>query len=94
LRPNLTLNLGLCYELTTVMTETHGKLINLVNMTDASAHLGEPLYQNPTRRNFEPQVGLAWDPLRDGKTAVRGGASDVPLTVELHRWPGGFQKAS
>jgi outer membrane receptor protein involved in Fe transport len=73
LRPNLTLNLGLRYELTTVMTETHGKLINLVNMTDASAHLGEPLYQNPTRRNFEPRVGLAWDPFRDGKTAVRGG---------------------
>jgi hypothetical protein len=73
LRPNLTLNLGLRYEMTTVMTETHGKLINLVNMTDASAHLGDPLYQNPTRRNFEPRVGFAWDPFRNGRTAVRGG---------------------
>ena len=73
LRPNLTLNLGLRYEMTTVMTETHEKLVNLVNMTDASAHLGDPLDQNPTRRNFEPRVGFAWDPFRNGRTAVRGG---------------------
>ncbi len=73
LRPNLTLNLGLRYEMTTVMTETKGRLANLVNPTDATARTGGPLYKNPTLHNFEPRVGFAWDPFRNGKTAVRGG---------------------
>src|SRR5579872_5009743 len=72
-RPNLTLNLGLRYEMTTVMTETKGKLVNLVNPTDATGRTGDPLYKNPTLRNFEPRVGFAWDPFHNGKTAVRGG---------------------
>jgi hypothetical protein len=73
-RPNLTLNLGLRYEMSTVPTEIHGKLVNLRNLTDATPHLGDPLFKNPTLRNFEPRIGFAWDPLRNGRMAVRGGA--------------------
>jgi hypothetical protein len=73
LRPNLTLNLGMRYEMATVPTEVQGKLSNLYNITDATPHLGDPFFSNPTLRNFEPKVGFAWDPLRSGKTAVRGG---------------------
>src|SRR4029077_6840833 len=73
--PNLTLNLGLRYEMATVPTEIHGKLANLRNLKDANPHLGDPFFvNNPTTKNFEPRIGFAWYPFRNGKMAIRGGA--------------------
>ncbi|NDQ55442.1 MAG: TonB-dependent receptor [Acidipila sp.] len=72
-KSNVTLNLGLRYEMVTVPTEIHGKLANLRNITDAAPHLGSPFFDNPTLKNFEPRIGFAWDPFRNGKMAVRGG---------------------
>jgi hypothetical protein len=72
-KPNVTLNLGLRYEMVTVPTETAGKLSVLRNISDETPHLGNPFFNNPTTKNFEPRVGFAWDPFRDGKMAVRGG---------------------
>jgi hypothetical protein len=72
-RPNLTLNLGLRYEMSTVITEAKGKLTNLPTLDAKQPNLGDPYFSNPTLRNFEPRVGFAWDPFKNGKTAVRGG---------------------
>jgi hypothetical protein len=82
-RSNLTLNLGLRYEMSTVISETNGKLANLRNITDLLAVCGTMVagscsgtgsfFGNPTLRDFEPRFGFAWDPLKNGKTAVRGG---------------------
>ncbi len=83
-RPNLTLNVGLRYEISTVPTETNGKLANLRNLADPLPVCGRvpagggcsgtgAFFNNPTLHNFEPRFGFAWDPLRNGKTAVRGG---------------------
>jgi hypothetical protein len=73
LLPNLTVNLGLRYEMATVPSEKHGKIASLRNLTDSTLHTGNPYFSNPTLRNFEPRIGFSWDPFKTGKTALRGG---------------------
>jgi Carboxypeptidase regulatory-like domain/TonB-dependent Receptor Plug Domain/TonB dependent receptor len=86
-KPNLTLNLGLRYEMSTVISETAGKLANLRNISDATAHLGNPFFSNPTLKDFEPRFGFAWDPLRNGKTAVRGGIGMFDVQPLPYQFP-------
>ena len=102
LRPNLTLNLGLRYEPASIITEVQNKLSNLrvLNSAPPNPYLGSPYIMNPTKKNFEPRVGFAWDPFNSGKTSVRGGFGVfdmLPLPVEMGAgvdgsWP--FQASS
>jgi hypothetical protein len=92
LSQNVTINLGLRYEMVAVPTEAHGRISVLRNLTDAQPHLGAPLFQNPTLRNFEPRLGMAWNP-GAGKTLIRSGFGifDVlPLPYEFNL---SFQRA-
>jgi hypothetical protein len=92
-RPRLTLNVGLRYEMTTVLSEVEGKYATLRNLSDplpacgtsaptptnvfvgksGCSSVGPSFLSNPTKLDFEPRFGFAWDPKGDGKTAVRGG---------------------
>ena len=74
IRPNLTINLGLRYEPVSVPTETANRIANLPTLTSPvppAPRLGSPYFQNPSRRNFAPRVGLSWDPFKKGATAIR-----------------------
>ena len=72
LTPQLTLNAGLRYEFSTLPEEKYNRDSALPDLTASQPVVG-PLYQNPTYTNLSPRVGLAWDPLGTGRTAVRGG---------------------
>jgi len=77
LRPRFTVNLGLRYEMLTNPTEAtggFGLLTNYFTGQPVTIPNAKNLFtNNPTTRNFDPRIGLSWDPTGSGKTAVRGG---------------------
>ena len=88
-RPNLTVNVGLRYEMSTIPYEIQQKfqilpeiwtnppsscVEDINGLPQGCSGLNQSVFlANPTTRNFEPRVGFAWDPFHSGKTSVRGG---------------------
>jgi hypothetical protein len=67
---NLTLSVGVRYDRDTGRTDSDLPAIPEINAAF-------PGYGNPVKQanlNFAPQFGFAWDPMKNGKTVIRGGA--------------------
>ncbi|MBS1850012.1 MAG: carboxypeptidase regulatory-like domain-containing protein [Acidobacteria bacterium] len=79
-RRNLTLTLGVRYQLDGVPYEENANFSNLLTspasypvvMSIVGPGTGKQIY-NTDYSNIEPRFGFSWDPWSDGKTAIRGG---------------------
>ena len=69
----VTINAGVRYEMTTTPHERDGKVSNMRNIMDPAVTVGDPLFVNPTKKQFAPRLGFAWNVGGHGVTAVRGG---------------------
>jgi hypothetical protein len=77
-RTNLTLTLGLRYQLDGVPYEDGANFSNLLTdpttfpvvMSIVGPGTGKSIYKQDYN-NVEPRIGFSWDPWKDGKTAVR-----------------------
>lgn len=68
-KSNFTINIGLRYAWNSSPSEAAGQFTNFDPATGTLILSPQPYHTN--NKNFQPRIGFAWDPFKDGKTSVR-----------------------
>lgn len=98
-KPQLTLNLGLRWDMQTPPTDPLNRVVNYVpgqkSTVNALAPIGAQFYGDPGverggipvgLNHFSPRVGFAWDVAGDGKTSIRGAIGLFYGSISGNEW--------
>lgn len=84
----LTINIGLRYEPTTNAGWVRHVSMNLLDPPYGNWEVVTKAHRsNPSLKNFQPRIGLAWDPFADHKTSIRMGFGAFQDLVIAHYMP-------
>jgi hypothetical protein len=89
---NFTMNYGLRYEFFTVPYDVNGQVAGLLSFADLESGPngvtpGTAFFKNPSKLDFAPRLGIAWNPFGDQKTSIKAGSGIFyqPLTTSYYR---------
>jgi hypothetical protein len=90
-RRNFTLNVGLRYEFVSNPTTNVHTLNALINPPFGTFQKVPNVFaSNPAKRNFDPRIGIAYDPFGDHKTAIRAGFGIFYNPIRARSYASGY----
>jgi hypothetical protein len=90
-RPKLTVNMGVRYEFVTNPTTSVHPLNALINPPFGTyTRVSHVFASNPAVRNFDPRIGIAYDPFNDHKTAIRAGFGIFYNPIRARTYASGY----